>query len=152
MLVQKVMNSVINTMTDHYMQRMLQDPYTENVFSLITTMQKLTTRAVIEAGMRAESGKPIQRPLGSPIDRTIRMAKNIAQSRSHVSLADAGRSANSNGRHDRPPRSQTAAVGNTDIDQRDVVRWSVGAKSKDRSRPRRFDGGHGYEFRGSAAH
>lgn len=70
MLVQKVMNSVINTMTDHYMQRMLQDPYTENVFSLITTMQKLTTRAVIEAGMRAESGKPIQRPLGSPIVRS----------------------------------------------------------------------------------
>jgi glutamate synthase domain-containing protein 2 len=30
-------------------------------------MQKLTPRAIIEAGMRAESGKPIERPLGSPI-------------------------------------------------------------------------------------
>lgn len=34
--------------------------------SNFTIMQKLSPKAIIEAGMRAESGKPIERPLGSP--------------------------------------------------------------------------------------
>lgn len=54
-------------MTDHYAKRMMQDPYTENIYSFVTVMQKLTPRAVFEAGMRAESGKPLSRPLGSPV-------------------------------------------------------------------------------------
>jgi glutamate synthase domain-containing protein 2 len=66
-MVRKMMNGAMDTMMDHYMKRMLQDPYTENLFSFFTIMQKLTPRAIFEAGMRAESGKPIERPLGSPI-------------------------------------------------------------------------------------
>lgn len=66
-ITKKMMNSIMNTMMDHYMRRMLQEPYTENLFSFITIMQKLTPRAIFEAGMRAETGKPINRPLGSPI-------------------------------------------------------------------------------------
>jgi glutamate synthase domain-containing protein 2 len=66
-MVRKMMNGMMNTMMDHYMKRMMQDPYTENLFSFFTIMQKLGARAIFEAGMRAESGKPIERPLGSPI-------------------------------------------------------------------------------------
>jgi glutamate synthase domain-containing protein 2 len=63
----KMMNKMMDMMMDHYAKRMMQDPYTENLFSFVTIMQKLTPRAIFEAGMRAESGKPLSRPLGSPI-------------------------------------------------------------------------------------
>jgi glutamate synthase domain-containing protein 2 len=66
-LMNKMMMSMMNNMMDHMLNRMMQDPYTENLFSTFTIMQKLTPRAIIEAGMRAETGKPIERPLGSPI-------------------------------------------------------------------------------------
>jgi glutamate synthase domain-containing protein 2 len=66
-MIRKMTNGMMDTMMDHYMNRMMQDPYTENLFSFVTIMQKLTPRAIIEASMRAESGKPIERPLGSPI-------------------------------------------------------------------------------------
>ncbi|MFZ5945806.1 MAG: FMN-binding glutamate synthase family protein [Bacillota bacterium] len=64
-LARKMMNGVMDTMMDQYMNRMMQDPYTENLLSFITIMQKLSPRAIFEAGMRAESGKPIERPLGT---------------------------------------------------------------------------------------
>lgn len=57
---------MMNNMMDQMMEGMMEEPYTENLFSFVTIMQKLSPRAIIEAGMRAESGKPIQRPLGSP--------------------------------------------------------------------------------------
>lgn len=57
---------MMDNMMDHMMNRMMQEPYTENLFSFITIMKKLSPKAIIEAGMRAESGKPIERPLGSP--------------------------------------------------------------------------------------
>jgi glutamate synthase domain-containing protein 2 len=66
-IMTKMMMGMMNNMSDHMMNRMMQEPYTENLFSMVTIMQKLTPRAIIEAGMRAESGKPIERPLGSPI-------------------------------------------------------------------------------------
>jgi glutamate synthase domain-containing protein 2 len=66
-IVKKMMNGMMDTMMDHYMKRMMQEPYTENLLSFFTIMQKLTPRAIFEASMRAESGKPLERPLGSPI-------------------------------------------------------------------------------------
>ncbi|GGF91000.1 FMN-binding glutamate synthase family protein [Paenibacillus albidus] len=66
-MIRKMTNGVMDTMADHYMKRMMQDPYTENVFSMFAIMQKLTPRAIIEAGIRAESGKVIERTLGSTI-------------------------------------------------------------------------------------
>ncbi|MDD4168797.1 MAG: FMN-binding glutamate synthase family protein [Desulfotomaculaceae bacterium] len=58
---------ITNTMSDSMMSRMLQDPYTENMYSMFPITQKIGFRNIIEAGMRAESGKPIERPLGSPV-------------------------------------------------------------------------------------
>ncbi|MDA8353239.1 MAG: FMN-binding glutamate synthase family protein [Firmicutes bacterium] len=65
-LVKRVTNGV----ADAILNRVIQDPYTENLFSFVTIAQKLTPRAIVEAGMRAESGKPIPRPLGSPLVRS----------------------------------------------------------------------------------
>ncbi|MDD3653419.1 MAG: FMN-binding glutamate synthase family protein [Desulfotomaculaceae bacterium] len=58
---------ITNSMSDSIMSRMLQDPYTENIFSMFPITRKIGLRNIIEAGMRAESGKPIDRPLGSPV-------------------------------------------------------------------------------------
>jgi glutamate synthase domain-containing protein 2 len=62
-----LMRGLADAMVDSLFRRMLQEPYTENIFSMVTIIQKLGMRAIVEAGMRAETGKPIDRPLGSPI-------------------------------------------------------------------------------------
>ncbi|OPX88523.1 MAG: Glutamate synthase (NADPH) large chain [Pelotomaculum sp. PtaB.Bin104] len=58
---------ITNAMSDSMMGRMLQDPYTENMFSMFPIARKIGMQNIVEAGMRAESGKPIERPLGSPV-------------------------------------------------------------------------------------
>lgn len=66
-MLSRVIHWLINSVTDRVIHRIIEDPYTENIFSYLTVMQKLSTRAIVEAGMRAETGKPLQRPLGSPV-------------------------------------------------------------------------------------
>lgn len=66
-VIRRVTTKMMDVLVDHYVKGMMQDPYTENLYSFITVMQKLSPHAIFEAGMRAESGKPIQRPLGSPL-------------------------------------------------------------------------------------
>jgi methylamine---glutamate N-methyltransferase subunit C len=46
---------------------MLTSKYEENPFVMTTIADKLSPRAIIEAGMRAQTGKPINRPIGSPV-------------------------------------------------------------------------------------
>ncbi|OPY58345.1 MAG: Glutamate synthase (NADPH) large chain [Pelotomaculum sp. PtaU1.Bin035] len=58
---------ITNAVSDGMMNRMLQDPYTENLFSMFPITKKIGAINIVEAGMRAESGKPIERPLGSPV-------------------------------------------------------------------------------------
>jgi glutamate synthase domain-containing protein 2 len=65
-MMRKMMGEMMNTMVDHNMKRMMQEPYTENVFQLYNIMKKVGPNTVFETGMRAETGKPIERPLGSP--------------------------------------------------------------------------------------
>jgi glutamate synthase domain-containing protein 2 len=66
-MLTRIVHRIINTVADAVVNRMMQDPYTENLYSYVTVLQKLTMRSMVEAGMRAESGKPLQRPLGSPV-------------------------------------------------------------------------------------
>ena len=63
----KVTNKVLDVLVDHYVGRMMQEPYSENLYSFVTVMQKLRPGHIFEACMRAETGKPIPRPLGSPL-------------------------------------------------------------------------------------
>jgi len=58
---------ITNAVSDSMMSRMLQDPYTENIYSMFPIANKIGFRNIVEASMRAESGKPIERPLGSPV-------------------------------------------------------------------------------------
>lgn len=65
-MFQNLIRSIVNDTSDDLMERMLKDPYKENLFVLATTAQKLSARAIIEACMRGESGKVLDRSLGSP--------------------------------------------------------------------------------------
>lgn len=66
-MLTRIIHRITSSVVDAVVSRIMQDPYTENLYSYVTVVQKLTARALVEAGMRAETGKPLQRPLGSPI-------------------------------------------------------------------------------------
>nr|WP_328812255.1 FMN-binding glutamate synthase family protein [Paradesulfitobacterium ferrireducens] len=57
-LVQRLFSLVVG--------RLLQDKYSENLAELWTALERVSLRNVIELGLRAEEGKIIKRPLGSP--------------------------------------------------------------------------------------
>ena len=52
---------------DAAMKNMLTSKYDENPFLMTTIAGKLTPRAIMEAGMRAQTGKELKRPIGSPV-------------------------------------------------------------------------------------
>ena len=47
--------------------KMMTEEYSDNPLVLLTVAEKLSPRALIEAAMRAEAGKELSRPLGSPV-------------------------------------------------------------------------------------
>ena len=63
-----MLSKMADPMMDDAMVKMLTSKYVENPFVAMTAVEKLTPRAIIEAGMRAETGKELERPLGSPIN------------------------------------------------------------------------------------
>ncbi len=52
---------------DEVMAKMLTEDYKDNPFLMVTVAEKLSPRAMMEAAMRAEAGKELARPLGSPV-------------------------------------------------------------------------------------
>jgi glutamate synthase domain-containing protein 2 len=48
------------------LQRLMTDPYDENLWELISALQRISPQMVLETNLRAQTGKSIQRPLGSP--------------------------------------------------------------------------------------
>lgn len=66
-LFDRIMRKIANSMMDDIISRMMQEPYTENIFSSFPVTNKIGLRNMMETAMRAESGKPIPRPLGSPV-------------------------------------------------------------------------------------
>lgn len=59
--------AVLNPIVDEVLKILLTEDYSNNPFELVTVAQKLTPGAIVEAGMRAQVGIPLQRPFGSPI-------------------------------------------------------------------------------------
>ena len=62
-----LMLKALNPALDDAMSKMLTEDYSDNPFLMVTVAEKLSPRALIEAAMRAESGKELMRPLGSPV-------------------------------------------------------------------------------------
>ena len=67
MLLSWLMMKMMDPMADEVMTKMLTEDYPDNPFLMVTVAEKLSPRAMMEAAMRAESGKELSRPLGSPI-------------------------------------------------------------------------------------
>ncbi|MDF2569818.1 MAG: fni 2 [Sporomusa sp.] len=67
MLLSWMMMKTMDPMADEAMAKMLTEDYPDNPFLMVTVAEKLSPRAIMEAAMRAELGKELTRPLGSPI-------------------------------------------------------------------------------------
>lgn len=67
MLLSWIMTKLMDPTMDEAMVKMLTEDYSDNPFLMVTVTEKLSPRAMIEAAMRAESGKELARPLGSPV-------------------------------------------------------------------------------------
>ena len=63
-----MLSKMADPLMDDAMEKMLTAKYADNPFVAMTAAEKLTPRAIVEAGMRAETGKELERPLGSPIN------------------------------------------------------------------------------------
>ncbi len=61
-LTMKLMNPVLDEAT----VKMMTEDYPDNPFLMVTVAEKLNPAAIVEAAIRAELGKELARPLGSP--------------------------------------------------------------------------------------
>lgn len=52
---------------DDTVKKMFTEGYSDNLFLMVTAAEKISPKAMVEAAMRAESGKELVRPLGSPV-------------------------------------------------------------------------------------
>lgn len=67
MLLSWMMMKMMDPMADETMAKLLTEDYPDNPFLMVTAAEKLSPRALMEAAMRAEAGKELTRPLGSPV-------------------------------------------------------------------------------------
>jgi glutamate synthase domain-containing protein 2 len=58
---------IFNLMVDGFIKRLLKDPYPENIGEMYNVFKKVGAQQVLEADLRANSGKALERPFGSPI-------------------------------------------------------------------------------------
>ncbi|WP_425801544.1 FMN-binding glutamate synthase family protein [Desulfitobacterium sp. Sab5] len=66
-MLNELMLRLMNPLTDQILKTMLTEPYPNNPLVMTTTFEKLTVRAVMEAGIRAQTGQPLSRPFGSAL-------------------------------------------------------------------------------------
>lgn len=58
---------IADPLADDSINALMTKDYAQNPLVLLTAAQKLSLAAIVEAGMRAQTGKEIGRPLGSPV-------------------------------------------------------------------------------------
>ncbi len=66
-MISELMMRMMNPVADDILSTMLTKQYNDNPLVMMTIMEKLTLRAIAEAGIQAETGKPLSRPIGSPL-------------------------------------------------------------------------------------
>lgn len=52
--------------TRTFMDRLMSDPYAQNLFELVSATRRVGVQTVVETALRAQAGTLIERPLGSP--------------------------------------------------------------------------------------
>ncbi|MBU5484801.1 FMN-binding glutamate synthase family protein [Clostridium sp. MSJ-11] len=65
-MIKNMMTNMMNSLSDDLMVNILTKDYPENFFVMATAAEKLSIMAIVEACMRGESGKTLQRTYGSP--------------------------------------------------------------------------------------
>ena len=55
-----------NLWADSFLKRLMQDPYPENLGEMYNVFAKVGVQNVFESDLRGTTGKPLQRPFGSP--------------------------------------------------------------------------------------
>lgn len=56
----------LNFMIDLFLKRLLKDPYPENIGEMYNVFAKVGVQNVLETELRGTTGKPLQRPFGTP--------------------------------------------------------------------------------------
>ncbi|SHI82049.1 Glutamate synthase domain-containing protein 2 [Desulfosporosinus lacus DSM 15449] len=56
----------LNEIGDYIIQRLLSDKYSQNIAEIITSLKRMSVLNMIELNLRAQDGKTLKRPLGSP--------------------------------------------------------------------------------------
>ena len=65
-LTRKFVRSVINRTHDHALKILMEDPYDENLWELVSASTRIGLQNVLETNLRSAEGKAIARPMGSP--------------------------------------------------------------------------------------
>ncbi|SFL96331.1 FMN-binding glutamate synthase family protein [Pelosinus propionicus] len=65
-LVKPIMRYIIKVITNDAVKRLLTDDYTQNVAETLSSLKRFSVINFIEMSLRAQSGKVLTRPLGSP--------------------------------------------------------------------------------------
>lgn len=66
-MISEMMVKLLNPMMDDALVKMMSVDYPDNPLVMFSIADKLTPYALIEAGMRAELGTELKRPIGSPL-------------------------------------------------------------------------------------
>lgn len=66
-MLENAIRSAVNETVDKALTRLVRDPYVENLFEMVPSARKVGVVNLMEIAMRAKHGKPVERPLGSPL-------------------------------------------------------------------------------------
>jgi len=66
LLTKYIFRYIINRISDHVTRILLTDEYSKNIMELLPSLKRFSVLNLLELSLRAQSGKVIRRPLGSP--------------------------------------------------------------------------------------
>jgi methylamine---glutamate N-methyltransferase subunit C len=66
-LLNELLLRMANPIADGLFEKLVTEDYAKNPLVMTTIMEKLTLRAIAETGIRAQTGKALKRPMGSPL-------------------------------------------------------------------------------------
>lgn len=66
-MLNELLLRMANPITDGLFEKIVTEDYAKSPLVMMTIMEKLTLRAIAETGIRAETGKALKRPMGSPL-------------------------------------------------------------------------------------
>ena len=66
-MVGRIISGITDKVVDSLLLKLMRDPYTENLFELVSTTMKVTPLNLMETVFRCEKGKAIGRPFGSTL-------------------------------------------------------------------------------------